>query len=278
MKKLIVISDWVDDSLTCQEFRSAVENFIDSDTLPHISFVASTPSTIHTAYLLNQIAEIEERFKNPHNTVIFVNTDPRIHTYQRVEEAEGSEFVILHLKSGLIVCGPNALYCFSLIKERVKKVYLDKNLRRGSQFRSRDLFSEVCARLMKDVNSKLNVEKVSNDIIKDLKGHFVGHIDNFGNIKTTITLGEARKKYKYADLLKVKVNGTSMNVRFVDNMFGAKPGELVIYPGSSGKIGDPFLEISAWTHFIEPEPKTGIYFFENIMPGQEIKISGTRKE
>ena len=65
--------------------------------------------------------------------------------------------------------------------------------------------------------------------------------------------------------------GSDFN-RFVDNLFGGVLGELVIYPGSSGAIDNPFLEISAWQHFDEIKPKTGVNFFFNPRPGMEIEL------
>ncbi len=59
MKKLIVVADWVDDSLTCQEVKSAVEGFLKNSAGANITFVSSTPSTIHTSYLIKQVVEIE---------------------------------------------------------------------------------------------------------------------------------------------------------------------------------------------------------------------------
>ena len=51
MKKLIVIADWANDSLTCQELRSTVAGYLKDPDKANISFVASIPSTIHTAFL-----------------------------------------------------------------------------------------------------------------------------------------------------------------------------------------------------------------------------------
>jgi len=92
MKKLIVISDWVDDSLTCAEFSSAVLGFLSESKNAQITFVASTPSTIHTAFLVNQLVEIEERLGHPLETVIFQNTDPRLQSKTKVEKAKGPSF------------------------------------------------------------------------------------------------------------------------------------------------------------------------------------------
>jgi S-adenosylmethionine hydrolase len=197
MKKLIVVSDWVDDSLTCAEFSSAVLGFLSESKNTQITFVSSTPSTIHTSFLINQIVEVEERFGRPLETVIFQNTDPRLQSKTKVEKAQGAKFLVIRLKSGLYLCGPNAGYDFSMVKEKIDEVFEYKDFDKGSQFRSRDLYSRVCAHLMEAMEDELDLEEVSVDVIPDLKGFYIGHIDNFGNIKTTITHEDLKGKVEY---------------------------------------------------------------------------------
>jgi S-adenosylmethionine hydrolase len=125
-------------------------------------------------------------------------------------------------------------------------------------------------------NDKLDLEKIELNVIPDLHGSFVGHIDNYGNIKTTITREDMKGKYEFDDTMEIVINGTTLKARFVDNLFGGNVGELVIYPGSSGKPDNNFLEISAWSHFGDTKDgspaKTGRDFFKGIMPGMKIEI------
>jgi len=272
MKKLIVISDWVDDSLTCAEFSSAVLGFLSESKNAQITFVSSTPSTIHTSFLINQIVEVEERFGRPLETVIFQNTDPRLQSKTKVEKAQGAKFLVIRLKSGLYLCGPNAGYDFSMVKERIDEVFEYKDFDKGSQFRSRDLYSRVCAHLMEAIEDELDLEEVLVDVIPDLKGFYIGHIDNFGNIKTTITYEDLKGKVEYGGYIKIKIGKVIKKVRYVDNLFGGEVGELVIYPGSSGKKDNPYLEISVWRHFDEEKPTTGKDEFLNPKVGEKIEL------
>jgi len=272
MKKLIVVSDWVDDSLTCAEFSSAVLGFLSESKNAQITFVSSTPSTIHTSFLINQIVEVEERFGRPLETVIFQNTDPRLQSKTKVEKAQGAKFLVIRLKSGLYLCGPNAGYDFSMIKERIDEVFEYKDFDKGSQFRSRDLYSRVCAHLMEAMEDELDLEEVLVDVIPDLKGFYIGHIDNFGNIKTTIIHEDLKGKVEYGGYIKIKIGKVIKKVRYVDNLFGGEVGELVIYPGSSGKKDNPYLEISVWRHFDEEKPTTGKDEFLNPKVGEKIEL------
>ncbi len=272
MKKLIVVADWASDSLTCQEVRTAVNGYITSSgSVADISFVSSTPSTIHTSYLLRQIVEIEERFGRPSETVIFQNTDPRLQTLTKVEESKGAEFVIIRLQSGIYLCGPNAGYDFSLIRDQVQVMYKYPDFDKGSQFRSRDLYSRVCAHLMEDQQDDLSLEEITVDV-PELDGHYIGHIDNYGNIKTTFTMEDLKGKVEYGERLRIAINGATHEAVYASNLFGAGLDILTIYPGSSGDMDNPFLEISVWTHFNHYQIKTGAHYFNNPRPGQEIEF------
>ncbi len=270
MKNLIVIADWVDDSLTIQEFRTAVNGFLKSENDgSHISFVSSTPSTIHTAFLISQSTETEERYGRPLETIIFENTDPRL-----TNSNEGAKFLILKLKSGLYICGPNAGYDFSLVKSKIDEAFVYTGLVLPSQFRSRDFYSRICGHLMDEMEDEMDLEEIQTDIIPVLIGHHIGHIDNFGNIKTTIEKDELKGKIELNDCVNIKINNIEKKVRYVDNLFGGNPGELVIYPGSSGTPANPYLEITVWRHFDEKDQSTGIQVFDYPRPGDPIHIQG----
>lgn len=272
MKKLIVVSDWSSDSLTRQEFRSAAEGFLKSSETPNITFVASTPSTIHTSFLMSQVIATEEHYGRPREVVIFQNTDPRIQTTEGVAKARGAEFIIVRLVSGMMLCGPNAGYDFSLIKSKIDQAFLYKDMDKGSQFRSRDLYSRASAHLMDGLEKELDLEEVSRDIIPNLEGQYVAHIDNYGNIKTTLIKEDFKGKYEFGDSLTVCINGIEKQAEFVENLFGGGVGKLVVYPGSSGIKDNPYLEVSVWRHFTEDNPTTGAAEFDSPRPGMKIEI------
>lgn len=272
MRKLIVVADWAADSLTCQEVKSAVEGFLKEPEKINISFISSTPSAIHTSFLLNQVVIIEERYGQPLETVIFQNTDPRIFAKEKLDRAKGAPPVIIKLKSGIYLCGPNAAYDFSLLKNKIDEMFLYSGLNDEGQFHSRDLYSRIAAHLMDEMEDELDLDEAPIDMIPTLEGYFIGHIDNFGNIKTTIKQEDFKGKYELGETVKVKINDVIAPAKFVDNLFGGEIGELVIYPGSSGENDNRFLEITAWQHFTEINPKTGIAYFKNPRVGASIEI------
>lgn len=272
MKKLIVLADWASDSLTCQEIKISVEGFLKDSKYSNISFVSSTPSTIHTTYLINQIVEDIERYGQPLETVIFQNTDPRLHSTQSIEKAAGASPVIMKLKSGIHLLGPNAGYDFSMVKSRIDELFTYTGVNEKGQFHSRDLYSKLSAYLMDYLEDDLDLEEMGIDIIPDLVGNYIGHIDNYGNIKTTMTSEYFKGKYEYGDIVDLGINQVVKKAKYVPNLFGGIPGELVIYPGSSGKKEDRFLEISIWRHFTESKPTTGVDEFNFPKVGSEIEL------
>ncbi|MDH7476151.1 MAG: SAM-dependent chlorinase/fluorinase [Microgenomates group bacterium] len=267
MRKLIVVADWSADSLSCQEFKISFEGFLKDDRGLNLSFVESTPSTIHTAFLLAQVVETTERYGKPLETVIFQNTDPRI-------GMKKGEFLVIKLKSGIYLAGPNAGYDFSLIKEKIDEAFVYQGLQSNSQFRSRDLFSRVCAHLIEEMEDELELEEIHLNLIPELKGFYIGHIDNFGNIKTTIKHEDLKGRYEYKDQIKIKINQVEKKAWYVDHLFAGEPGELVIYPGSSGVKDNPFIEIAVWKEFISEAKNffSASQVFHYPLPGMKVEI------
>ncbi|OGK45063.1 hypothetical protein A2957_02075 [Candidatus Roizmanbacteria bacterium RIFCSPLOWO2_01_FULL_38_11] len=280
MKKLTLIADYGNDPLSPVEAWTAIQGNLKDYHGAQITVVNSYPSTIHTAFLLNQLVQTEERYGIPHETVFFINTDPRIESTEAVEHAEGAKGLIAKLAGGITIIGPNAGYCFSLIKSKIEKAYFYDGLEKGSQFRSRDLYPRVVAHLMDNMEEELDLQESSLDVIPELRGMFVGHIDNYGNIKTTIKHSDFKGKFEYGDTVNITINNGNQKATYVANLFGGNVGELVIYPGSSGDPSDSYLEISAWSHFGDTKDdkasRTGKDFFSNLLPGMPISIEGLR--
>lgn len=272
MKKLVIVADWADDSLTCAEVELTIEGYLKNKSKPDILFVSSTPSTVHTSFLVNQIVYDEERYSRPLETIIFQNTDPRLFAKSGLTKARGAEPLILRLKSGLYICGPNAGFDFSLVKDKIDEAYIYKGINNEGQFHSRDLYSRISAHLMDEMEDELDLEEVSSDLIPQLDKFYIGHIDNFGNIKSTITSEKLKGRFEKGEMVKIKINNIVQQAKYVDNLFGGELGELVIYPGSSGNLDSPFLEITAWQHFGNESSKTGVHFFNGCKPGTEIEI------
>lgn len=273
MKNLYVIADWADDDLSCAEVKIAILGYLKTGNLPNITFIKSTPSTIHTAFLIEQIYHDITYFSQPEETVIFQNTDSRINNEIFSQNPWNGKLILLKLKNGIWVFGPNAGYDFSLVKSEIGQTFFYPNFEKGGQFRSRDLYARLCAHLIEYETEALDLQEVNTDPIPSLAGFYIGHIDNFGNIKTTIKKSVLKGKREFGEKLKVKINEISHELTFVEGLFRYKPNELIIYPGSSGYRDDPYLEISVWRYFDNKERNgTGSSYFKNPLPGDKVEL------
>ncbi len=271
MKSLTVIADWADDTLNQQEFRSAMRGLLPSDVYAGVHFAYPQFFNIyHTAFMLDQIALSEERLGKPTEHVIFVNTDPRNAKTAAQSVARGADFLVIKLKSGLTVCGPNKSFCFSLIKPRIKKAYAYQGVEEGSQFRSRDLFPKVIALLMKNTEKELEKQyrKVNLSEIPDMKTKFVGHVDSFGNLKTTWKESDW-KHIPYETRIVITLHEYRKEAIYSAHLTNHEPGQLAFYAGSSGEQGNHYMELA--TLFTLPYISANI-LFGKPHPGAEVKI------
>lgn len=273
MRNLIIIADWAKDSLSCAEVKTAISGYLIDNLNLDIIFIDSTPSTIHTAFLIEQMNYTVFRFNHPEETVIFQNTDPRIKDTFFSSNPWNGKLLLLRLKNGLWVFGPNAGYDFSLIKKEIAQVFYYPNFEKGGQFRSRDLYARLAAHFIEEKEDELDLEEITHDAIPSLTGYYVAHIDNFGNIKTTIKKSDLKGKIEFNEKLKIKINNTIQEVVYTKGLFKYQPNQLIIYPGSSGSIDDPYLEISVWRYFDdENKNKTGSFYFKFPSSGDKINI------
>lgn len=272
MKKLIVVADWVTDSLTCQEIRSTLEGFLDNPSHPNFSFVSSSPSTIHTAYLISQITETEEQYGRPLDTIIFQGSDSVADNPEGLEKIWG-ELAIVRLKSGLHIIGSNSGFVYSLVKPKIEAVFNYPGLPETGSFRARDVFSRIVAHLLESKQDNLQLEAMHTSKIPQLQDYFVGHIDSFGNIITTAPESVAKQKYKYGDMVTITLNGVTKKAQYVKSLFDAYADTLILYPGTTGSRDDPFLEISAYTDLSQGTLNTGVNQFKHPTPGTKIVIT-----
>ena len=272
MKKLIVVADWATDSLTSQEIKTTVEGYLDNPSHPNISFVSSTPSTIHTAYILSQLVETEERFGRPLDTIIFQGSDSVADNTEGLSKQWG-QFVIVRLKSGLHIVGANSGFVYSLIKSKIEAVFQYPGLPDTGSFRARDNFARIVSLLMESKQDDLDLEEAHLNMIPELQDNYIAHIDSFGNIITTAPESVIQEKHGYGDEVTITVNGETKTAQYVKSLFDGQANSLIIYPGTTGNPDDPFLEISIYADVLDHTAETGLYHFEEIIPGQIVVIT-----
>lgn len=261
MKKLIVISDWVADGLRCQELRTIVEGYLNNPFHPYISFVASSHSSVHAGFLTDQLAAVEERFGRPLETIIFVDLP-----------ASDSELLMVRLKTGLYVIGTNKGNVFSLVKKNAEAIFHYPDLEKQTEFRKRDQYYRVLAHFLESKQDDLELEEVHESQVPEIQDYIVGHIDSYGNLKTSIVESDIKEKYSHNDIIDITIQNITKSVRYVKSLDDADIGELVLYPGSAGDMKDRYMDVAVCTDFKSIAPNTAVREFDRPAPGCIVEI------
>lgn len=273
MRKVICISDWASDDLMYHEFATAVGGYAKNSRSLDIQRISTSSSTEETGFLVEQVSYTQERLGMPAEAVIFVNTDPRSQKEGMTNPTQGAEFLIAKLTSGLYVCGPNAGYSLSFVKQNIESVQRYVNFEATYTSRSRDLFSRAVAHIADYMEDELELQEIHLSTIADRpREKLVLHTDHFGNIVTSITQEELLEKSDFGSYIKININHVVVQARIVRQRFGGSPGELVIYPGSYGHPDNPYVEIAVW-HDVSPHKETQKKpFSTGVYAGDEIHI------
>jgi len=248
MKKLIVVADWTNDSLACQEFRTAVEGHLqDISQPPTISFVLAKQSTVNAGFNVSQIAETELRHGHPAETIIFVMCDNRIHGVEHQELPQGEPFFMARLLSSLYVCGPNAGYSFTFVKPNIERLFT-YHIEGEENYdnRSRDVYPKILALLMEALEDNLETDEAHTNLIPELTDPVVLDINSFGNIRISQVKEYLKGKVGFGEAIDITINGVSKSVKYVEKLFGDHEGVLIIYPGTIGQADNPYLEVGIW--------------------------------
>lgn len=245
MSTLIFIPDYGSDSLATAEVLLAIQRHTHV-AFSHVTVAARPFNTIHTGFVAFQLytglspAQAQE-------TVLFLNTDPRTHTKKPLALADGAPLYVAELRSGAVVVSPNAGYSLSFLKQEITKMYPAAIVAQGIQFRSRDLFPQiVAAALLRDYKTVIE-PPVSVEIIPDISNDpMVLHTDNYGNIKTSLTISELNAiGVMQGDLVNIMLpKKNPLTVPLVASIFDGEPAVPVLAAGSSGKNGSRYLEIA----------------------------------
>lgn len=206
--------------------------------LPQVSVhPQSTPpfSTLNTGFWIYQIAFTP----GTENIYIYSNTAPRKDTKEAQEKNRGEKLMYARLKNGFEVIAVNAGYNFSFIKPHIEEFRFINCSSEGSQFRSRDIFPQAVAKVIKKDEGILG-DEAEPDLIPDYPRNVIASIDGYGNLKTA--LRESDVHITPGQTLIIQIHNQKHVATYTDGVFNIKEGELAFAPGSSGHE-DRFMEI-----------------------------------
>ena len=232
-KNLVIVSDYGVGDPAFAEVSVRLYSLTEGLTILPIS----TPpfSTINTGFWISQIALAD----HVENTYIYSNTAPRKEKKSAQKNNSGEKLMYAKLKNGFEIMAVNSGYCFSFVKDHIEEFRFVKVSNEGSQFRSRDNYPQMVAKMINGDES-FKGEKGSVDTIPDVPKNRVASIDGYGNIKTTTRLSEVNLKPGQKVL--ISLGGDKLQATFSDGVFNIEEGETAFAPGSSG-YEDKFMEV-----------------------------------
>lgn len=245
MKKLVVVADWAQDAVYCREYKSAITGFTKEEASIDISFIPTSISPIHTGFIVEQIVRTDERLGRPLNTVIHVGNEPK---------NQKADFLVMKLTSGLYLCGFNFIHIFSFVKNSIDEAFSYQLSEASSNFLSRDTYCRVVDYLLQSLQDDLQLEQVHLNTIVESEGHYIGHIDSFGNIITTITHNDLKGRYTLGDEIAITIGDKTEKAVYKKNLWSETGQQLMFAPSSFGSADNPYLALaifegSAATHF-----------------------------
>ena len=167
----------------------------------------------------------------PAGTLIYLNVAPREDDEQARQDNAGERLVFARLKTGVRVIGVNAGYAFSFVRDAAEELRWAAVAAEGSQFRSRDLFPQAAAAIALGRPDAVG-DPLERNSIPDIPPRRIAYIDGYGNLKTTITLDEARSWG--GQEMRVRIGHREREALMSDGSFAVQPGQLAFAPGSSG--------------------------------------------
>jgi hypothetical protein len=195
----------------------------------------------------------------PAGTIIYHNVAPRLDDPEARVGNAGERLAFARLPTGVRVIGVNAGHTFTFVREAADELRWAAVAAEGSQFRSRDLFPQAAAAIALGRPDAV-AEPLRRADIPDVPRDCIAYVDGYGNLKTTIRLGEG--PVRSGSVVRVRVGRTEREAIASDGSFAVEPGRLAFAPGSSGwrypRDGETrWMELflrggSAWETFDRP--------------------------
>lgn len=159
------------------------------------------------------------------------NCAPRKDDVKSRADNDGEGLTYISLPNDIKVIGVNAGHSLSFLKHHallIKEVNVPTH---GSQFRSRDIFPEALAQLLKGDEQLLGAD-IPLDEIPDPPSNQLLWADGYGNLKLSVPLHSLN--LKPGDEIYVRIGNSVNKAVFTDSSFAVPEGALAFSPGSSG--------------------------------------------
>lgn len=242
MKKLIVLSNWAQDTFYTEHFRTAVYGFLQNGGYPHISFIPVS-SSIEAGYMLSVLVETEHRLGRPQETIIF--TDLQAHDISEQDAAQPGQgqFTILRLASGMYVCGLNNGYVFYGIKKQIQHAFTYSKSDDISQISEREAYARKLTFFLESIEDDLELEETHTSSILEMRDLVITFQDATGNLYTNMHLDHLKGKVEFGEMIEIRSGEHVFQARLLKP--GSKP-----HPGEVSLVSTPFGSVEIDTFYL----------------------------
>ena len=186
--------------------------------------------TVSAGFCVAQLALTD----GPRDRVVYCNVAPRADEDAPRAHNEGEQLVAARLPSGTLVVAVDSGHTFSFLRDApLRAVSFPET---GSQFRSRDAFPAVVARLAAGDTSLLGDPVTS---VPEVPDEAVLYTDGYGNLKTSWSSAPASPGTEVT----VRIGSAVAAATVSDGTFAVPTGRLSFAPGSSGWDGTTWWEL-----------------------------------
>lgn len=233
MKKLIVISDWANNELQREYFRTCVLGFLQTGSYPHISFLYDDNS-ISAGFQLAALVHVEHRLGRPQDTVFFIDApDYRLPEDVKNQPGQG-QFTLLRLASGMYVCGINRGFSFSFIKDQIQHAFTYTATDDISQISERDAHARILSFFMESTEDELELDEIHTSAILETRSKMITFRNGFDTQETNITLDDVKGKVEFGEIITISSHGKTYQVRLCNQEHPPREQELSLVQSSLG--------------------------------------------
>jgi hypothetical protein len=215
--------------------------------------------TVSAGFCLAQLAFGD----GPPDRVLYANVAPRQDEDQPREDNAGERLVAARLPSGVLVVGVAAGASMSFLADEGVPLHAVDVSDAGSQFRSRDVFPDALAALVRG-QADLIGERVTVD---PAPVRSVVYTDGYGNLKTSWYDPPAAA----GTTVRVRIGAAEQQVVVSDGVFAVPTGAIAFAPGSSGWPRDND-EVRRVSYEIFARGRNAAELFESPRAGTPVEL------
>ncbi len=203
--------------------------------------------------------------------VVFHNVAPRGDTPDPRPGNQGERLVCAVLPGDVLVLGPNAGHAFSFLRDEALSLREVPYGAAGSQFRSRDFFPELLARVVEGDQSCLG-DEVAPGAVDDLPERQVVYVDGYGNLKTSWFDAPADS----GEAVEVTIGDVTAPATVSDGTFEVPEGDLSFAPGSSGWTSRSGRDLRFFELFLRGGSAAERFGTPKAGAGVDVRVRGSK--